>query len=59
MEKKNARVILVPLLQELGVHGCFTNIDEYCLNLIPFDYDLLSMEMESSFKVCSSYRWFT
>ncbi|KAI0225757.1 Vacuolar protein sorting-associated protein 33A [Lamellibrachia satsuma] len=39
-------------LKELGVHGCFTNIDEYCLNLIPFDYDLLSMEMESSFKEC-------
>ena len=42
---------IVLSLQELGVHGCFTNIDEYCLNLIPFDYDLLSMEMESSFKV--------
>ena len=36
------------------MHGSFVNVDEYCLDLIPFDYDVLSMEMESSFRVTFS-----
>ena len=33
------------------MYGTFTNVDEYCLDMIPFENDLLSMEMEDSFKV--------
>jgi len=40
------------VFQELGVHGSFTKIDEFSLEMIPFDSDLLSMEMERSFRVC-------
>ena len=29
----------------------FINVDEYPLELIPLDSDVLSLEMESSFKV--------
>ena len=29
----------------------FVNVDEYPLELIPLDSDVLSLEMESSFKV--------
>ncbi|XP_060558501.1 vacuolar protein sorting-associated protein 33A-like isoform X2 [Ruditapes philippinarum] len=39
-------------LKEAGVHGSFTNIEEFSLALIPFDYDLMSMEMDNSFKEC-------
>ncbi|KAK2161895.1 hypothetical protein LSH36_108g07122 [Paralvinella palmiformis] len=46
-------------LKELGVHGTFTNIDEYCLDIIPFDSDLLSMEMESAYKDCVIYKDYT
>lgn len=42
-------------LKELGVLGSFINIDEYILDLIPYDGDLLSMEYESAFRVCSAY----
>jgi hypothetical protein len=42
------------VLKELGVHGTFTNFDEFCMELIPFDCDLLSMEMELSFRVTVS-----
>lgn len=43
-------------VQEAGVHGSLTNIEEFSLALIPFDYDLMSMEMDNSFKVtCSSH----
>ena len=42
-------------LKELGVLGSFINIDEYILDLIPYDGDLLSMEYESAFRVCSTY----
>jgi hypothetical protein len=28
-----------------------THIEEFSLSLIPFDYDLMSMEMDNSFKV--------
>lgn len=43
-------------LQDLGVFGTFTNVDEFCLDLIPFDSDVLSMEMELSFKVRMQFR---
>lgn len=39
-------------LKELGVYGTFSTIEEYSLEMFPFDSDLLSMEMEESFKVC-------
>ncbi|CAL9708472.1 unnamed protein product [Knipowitschia caucasica] len=39
-------------LKELGVLGSFINIDEYILDLIPYDGDLLSMEYESAFREC-------
>lgn len=39
-------------LKEQGVLGSFINIDEYILDLIPYDGDLLSMEYESAFRVC-------
>ncbi len=38
-------------LKEKGVLNSFTNIEEYILDLIPYDGDLLSMESESSFRV--------
>lgn len=38
-------------LKEQGVLSSFTNIDEYLLDLIPCDSDLLSMEYESAFRV--------
>ncbi|KAK3539155.1 hypothetical protein QTP86_026972 [Hemibagrus guttatus] len=37
-------------LKEQGVLNAFTNIDEYILDLIPYDGDLLSMESESAFR---------
>ena len=37
------------------MYGTFTNVDEYCLDLIPFDHDVLSMEMETAFRVSNSY----
>ena len=42
------------IYQERGVYGTFTNVDEYCIDLVPFDSDLLSMEMPLSFKVMFS-----
>lgn len=41
-------------LKERGVLGSFINIDEYILDLIPYDGDLLSMEYESAFRVRST-----
>lgn len=41
-------------LKEQGVLGSFINIDEYILDLIPYDGDLLSMEYESAFRVRSA-----
>ena len=38
-------------LKDQGVLGSFTNIDEYILDLIPYDGDLLSMESEGAFRV--------
>ena len=42
------------IYQERGVYGTFTNVDEYCIDLVPFDSDLLSMEMPLAFKVMFS-----
>ena len=42
-------IIICISLQELNVS--FINVDEYPLELIPLDGDVLSLEMESSFKV--------
>ncbi|KAG8146035.1 hypothetical protein E2320_012455 [Naja naja] len=39
-------------LKELGVLHCFVHREEYSLDLIPFDGDLLSMESENAFKEC-------
>ncbi|KAG2470494.1 VP33A protein, partial [Polypterus senegalus] len=39
-------------LEEQGVLGSFINIDQYILDLIPYDGDLLSMESESAFREC-------
>ncbi|KAL4223148.1 Vacuolar protein sorting-associated protein 33A [Mactra antiquata] len=39
-------------LKELGVHGSLTNIEEFSLALIPFDNDVMSMEMDNSFREC-------
>lgn len=38
-------------LKDLGVLGSFIHREEYSLDLIPFDGDLLSMESEGTFKV--------
>lgn len=38
-------------LKDLGVLGSFIHREEYSLDLIPFDGDLLSMESEGAFKV--------
>lgn len=38
-------------LKEQGVLGSFIHREQYSLDLIPFDGDLLSMESESTFKV--------
>uniref|UniRef100_A0A3B3QQ14 VPS33A core subunit of CORVET and HOPS complexes n=1 Tax=Paramormyrops kingsleyae TaxID=1676925 RepID=A0A3B3QQ14_9TELE len=39
-------------LKEKGVLGSLINVDEYILDLIPYDGDLLSMESESAFREC-------
>ncbi|XP_039218625.1 vacuolar protein sorting-associated protein 33A [Crotalus tigris] len=39
-------------LRELDVLHCFVHREEYSLDLIPFDGDLLSMESENAFKEC-------
>ena len=44
----------ISIKQEAGVKGSLTNIEEFSLSLIPFDYDLLSMEMDNSFNVSIS-----
>lgn len=38
-------------LKDLGVLGSFIHRDQYSLDLIPFDGDLLSMESESAFRL--------
>ncbi|KAK0047696.1 vacuolar protein sorting-associated protein 33A isoform X1 [Biomphalaria pfeifferi] len=39
-------------LKEKGVYGSFVNVDEFNLGLIPFDSDLLSMEMDDAYREC-------
>ena len=39
------------IFQELGVYGNFTNKDEFDMNLIPFDSDLMSLEQDKCFTV--------
>ncbi|KAL8180105.1 UNVERIFIED_CONTAM: Vacuolar protein sorting-associated protein 33A [Gekko kuhli] len=39
-------------LKDQGILGAFIHREEYSLDLIPFDGDLLSMESESAFKEC-------
>ncbi|XP_019394282.1 PREDICTED: vacuolar protein sorting-associated protein 33A [Crocodylus porosus] len=39
-------------LKDQGVLGSFIHKEQYSLDLIPFDGDLLSMESESAFKEC-------
>lgn len=43
--------IIVLYLQNRGVFGNFTLIEEFACDLFPFDSDLMSMELESTFKV--------
>uniref|UniRef100_T1J2P7 Vacuolar protein sorting-associated protein 33A n=1 Tax=Strigamia maritima TaxID=126957 RepID=T1J2P7_STRMM len=58
--KKEYNIFFVPRksllcekrLKTLGVYGTFTIIGECCIELFPFDNDLISMEMENSFKEC-------
>ncbi|PIK51654.1 hypothetical protein BSL78_11464 [Apostichopus japonicus] len=46
-------------LKDLQVYGFFKNVGEYCLELLPLDSDLLSMESEVSFKECYLLNDFT
>nr|KAF6480718.1 hypothetical protein HJG59_010568 [Molossus molossus] len=39
-------------LKDLGVLGSFIHREEYSLDLIPFDGDLLSLESEGAFNEC-------
>ncbi|XP_064620960.1 vacuolar protein sorting-associated protein 33A-like [Lineus longissimus] len=65
--RKDYHILFVPRkslicerrLKELAVHNSFASIDEYCLDFIPFDADVLSMEMESSFRECYLYNDYT
>uniref|UniRef100_A0A671L0A8 Vacuolar protein sorting-associated protein 33A n=1 Tax=Sinocyclocheilus anshuiensis TaxID=1608454 RepID=A0A671L0A8_9TELE len=60
LQPRDVHILFVPRrsllceqrLKEKGVLNSFTNIDEYILDLIPYDGDLLSMESESSFREC-------
>lgn len=44
-------LIIENVLKDLGVYNDI-KLGEYNLELIPFDYDLLSMEISSCFKEC-------
>lgn len=58
--KKEFYLIFVPRksllcekkLKEKGVYGSFAAVEEFNMGLIPFDADLLSMEMNESFRDC-------
>lgn len=45
-------------LKDLGVLSSFIHRDQYSLDLIPFDGDLLSMESEGVFRVSSGSPFF-
>ena len=47
----NLGIALLIFPQEMGVYGTLNNIEEFNLSLIPFDSDLLSMEMDTAFRV--------
>ena len=51
--KKYYMQFIVLSLQNRGVFGNFTLIEEFACDLFPFDSDLMSMELESAFKVRS------
>ena len=36
------------------MYGTLTTVGEFTLDLLPFDSDVLSMEMDQSFKVCTN-----
>ncbi|XP_025089148.1 vacuolar protein sorting-associated protein 33A-like isoform X2 [Pomacea canaliculata] len=56
--KKEYHLIFVPRksllcerkLKEKGVYGSFASVEEFNMGLIPFDADLLSMEMNEAFR---------
>ncbi|XP_052712538.1 vacuolar protein sorting-associated protein 33A-like isoform X1 [Crassostrea angulata] len=58
--RKEYHIIFVPRksllcekkLKESGVYGTLHYIEEFNLSMIPFDSDLMSMEMEGAFKEC-------
>jgi hypothetical protein len=39
-------------LQDLGIRGSLTHIDDYGLEIFPVDSDILSMEHPSAFREC-------
>lgn len=57
MSRKEYHILFVPWksflctqkLEELGVYGCLTNVEEYKLDVIAIESDVLSMENHSSF----------
>ena len=38
-------------LEELGVFGSISYVDEYSMDLLPLDSDVMSMEADAAFKV--------
>ena len=38
-------------LEELGVYGSISVVDEYSMDLLPLDSDVMSMEADGAFKV--------
>ncbi|XP_074643726.1 vacuolar protein sorting-associated protein 33A-like [Tubulanus polymorphus] len=46
-------------LKDLNVYSYLNIKEDFCLDLIPFDYDLLSMENETSFRECYLYKDYT
>jgi len=39
-------------LEDLGVYGSISFVDEYSMDLLPLDSDVMSMEAEAAFKEC-------
>nr|XP_018896974.1 PREDICTED: vacuolar protein sorting-associated protein 33A [Bemisia tabaci] len=46
----NRSLLCEQILKNRGVYGNFTFIEEFACTIFPFDYDLLSMELDSAFK---------
>lgn len=65
--QKDYHIYFVPMkstlccqkLKNLQVYGFLKNVGEYCLELLPMDSDLLSMESSLSFKECNLLNDFT